>query len=185
MKYVGLILTPMMLLAGCGKGDVELKNATVEDVVKATTAAQALSPGEWSTSTQITAVDMPGAPENAKTMLAAITKAMVGKTTVTENCVTPEQAKKPDASMFAGANSGSCTFEKFSMSGGKMDAVMACAQPGAPGKMKMTMNGQYGGDSYALTSQILMSGGTGPNAGTGISVTATNTGKRTGDCKAS
>jgi Protein of unknown function (DUF3617) len=185
MKSTVLILTPLILLAGCGKGDVNLKNASVDDVVKATTNAQALTPGEWSTSTQITAVDMPGAPEKAKVMLAAISKAMVGKKTASENCVTPEQAKKPDANMFAGANSGSCTFEKFSMAGGRMDAVMNCAQPGSPGKMKMTMNGPYGGDSYSLASQIQMSGGPGMAGAAGMTISATNTGKRIGACKAS
>ncbi len=184
MKYTALILTPLILLAACGKGDVDLKNASVEDVVKATTSAQALTPGEWSTSTKITAVDMPGAPDKAKLMLDAISKAMVGKTTASENCVTPEQAKKPDASMFAGANSGACTFEKFSMAGGKMDAVMNCAQPSGQGAMKMTMNGSYGGESYALTSQIQMSGMSGVAGGPGITVTAVNSGKHTGACTA-
>ncbi len=185
MKCTTLILIPLILLAACGKGDVELKNASVEDVVKATSNAQALNPGKWSTSTQVVAVEMPGAPAQSKVMLDALSKAMIGKTTVSENCVTPEQAKKPDASMFAGANSGACTFEKFSMAGGKMDAVMACAQPGKPTGMKMTMDGQYGGDTYALNSEIHMSGGPGMANGTGMTVKVTNTGKRLGKCNAS
>jgi hypothetical protein len=84
--------------------------------------------------------------------------------------------------MFAGQGNQNCTFEKFSMAGGRMDAVMTC-NAGAQGKMKMTMGGPYGGDNYALDSEITMSGATG-TAGKGeMKIKASNTGKRTGECK--
>jgi Protein of unknown function (DUF3617) len=174
------------LLAGCGAGDVELKNASVEDVVKATANAQALTPGQWSTTTEIVSVDMPGMPEKEKsTMMAAMSKAMIGKKNVAESCVTPEQAKKPNAAMFAGADSGNCTFESFSMANGRMDAVMKCAAPGRPGEMKMTMGGKYGGDTYELASEINMSGMTGAPGNGAMTIKANNSGKRVGECKPS
>jgi Protein of unknown function (DUF3617) len=182
MTYRLAGLLPLALLAACGKGEVELENASVEDVVKATANAQALNPGQWSNQTKIVSVEIPGMPQAEKKMMDAMTKAMVGQTTATESCVTPEQAKKPDATMFAGQGNNNCTFEKFSMAGGRMDAVMSC-DAGAQGQMKMTMGGAYGGDNYALDSEIVMSGAPGMPGKGEMKIKASNTGKRTGECK--
>jgi hypothetical protein len=87
MTYRLAGLLPLALLAACGKGEVELENASVEDVVKATANAQALNPGQWSNETRIVSVEIPGMPAAEKKMMDAMTKAMVGQTTATESCV--------------------------------------------------------------------------------------------------
>jgi hypothetical protein len=176
-----MMFAPFLLLAACGKGDVNLKNASVEDVAKATQNAEKLSPGEWLNTTEIVSLDMPGMPAVQKEMMQAMSAAAIGKKTEVKNCITPEQAKKPDPSMFAGAGKN-CQFERFSLSGGTMDAVLTCADPARGGGMNMAMKGQYGGDTYAMTSTLTMKGAVGDVHGATMVITSKKSGKRVGEC---
>lgn len=183
MKLAGLTALAMCaLVAACGKGEVELENASVEEVVKASANAQALNPGQWANTTRILSVEMPGMQQAEKAMMDRMTQAMVGQTNVSESCVTPEQAKKPDASLFAGQGQGNCQFDTFEIGGGKLNAVLSC-NPGGEAAMKMTMNGTYGGENYDLDSQIEMSGAPGMASKTAMKIKAKNSGKRIGECK--
>lgn len=176
-------LTPLLLLAGCGKGAVTLKNASVEEVAKATENADKLNPGEWANTTEIVSVDMPGMPEAQKKMMQSMSAAATGKKTEVKNCITPEQAKKPSADMFAGAGKN-CQFESFSLAGGQMDAVLKCADPARGGGMTMAMKGQYGGETYAMTSTLTMKGASGEHQGASMVIISKNSGKRIGECAA-
>jgi hypothetical protein len=172
---------PVILLAGCGKSEVDLKNASVEDVVKATANAQALNPGQWSMTAKVVSVDMPGLPGQAKAMQDKMSQALIGRETVSENCVTPELAKNPSAEMFAGGAGSDCKFDKYAMVDGKMDARLVCKVPGG-GEMKMSMAGPFKGDNFALDTAMEMGG---PAAGGKVMTIKTQmTGKRTGECKA-
>lgn len=184
MKLQLVVTAAFMLLAGCHQaGNVDLKDATVDDVVKATVNSKTINPGRWSVSTEVVTVDMPGLPEQQKAMMATMTKAMVGKKQINESCVTKEQAEKPPTEMFSGKNGLGCSFDKFSIDNGEMSAAMKCSKPGgAPGAMTMKMAGQFGGDSYDISTETAVSGmGAGP-AGTAMTVRSRSTGKRTGDC---
>lgn len=169
-------------LAACGQGDVDLKNASVEDVAKATANAQTLTPGQWSMTTEVVSVDLPGLPGQAAAMKDQMTKALVGRQTVSENCVTPEQAKTPPAELLAGGDAGDCRFEKYAMSSGKMDAALACKPP-AGGEMKMKMTGLFGGDDFALDTTMQVAAPGMPDGKT-MTIKTKMTGKRSGECKA-
>jgi hypothetical protein len=171
-----------LALAACGQGDVDLKNASVEDVAKATANAQTLTPGQWSMTTEVVSVEMPGMPAQSAAMKDQMAKALIGKQTVSENCVTPEQAKTPPTSMLAGGNAGDCRFDKYAMAGGKMDATLVC-KPSAGGEMSMQMAGPFSGDSFALdaTMQVAAPGMPG---GKSMTIKTKMTGKRNGECKA-
>lgn len=182
MKYAAFI--PLLVLAACGEPDVALKNASVEEVAKVAKAGASLNPGEWTNVTEVVSVDMPGLGADEKKMMSAMTQAMIGQKTETKNCITPEQAKSPDAGMFAGNASNGCRFETFTMSGGKMDAVMKCEGPDKKGEMKMTLSGQYGGDQYSMASEVNMSGNTGLPGHSGMTIKSKNSGKRIGACPA-
>ncbi len=185
MKFGFLGLSALALLSACGKGDVDLKNASVDDVVKATVTSKTINPGQWTVSTEVLSVDMPGMPAEASQMKDAMTKAMIGKKNLSESCVTKEQAEKPPAEMFSGKGAASCSFDKFSIDNGEMNAIMKCAGPnGSPGSMTMKMQGQYGGDSYDISSEMTMSGMPGGPAGAAMTIKSRSTGKRTGECKA-
>lgn len=185
MKRQFIAVGASLLLVACGQGDVDLKNATVADVVKATVVSKTINPGEWSVTNEVTAVDMPGMPAEAKQMMSAMSKAMVGKKDIAESCVTKEIAEKPPAEMFAGKDGGACKFEKFAIDNGELNAVMTCANPkGGPGGMTMKMAGQYGGNSYDINSEMTMSGMGNSPAGAAMIVKSHASGKRTGECKA-
>ena len=118
-------------------------------------------------------------------MMAAMSKAMVGKKDIAESCVTKEIAEKPPTEMFAGKDGGQCKFEKFAIDNGALNAVMTCANPkGGPGSMTMRMAGKYGGDSYDINSEMTMSGMGSSPAGAAMVVKSHSSGKRTGECKA-
>lgn len=181
MKRAMILLAPAVLLGGCNKG-VEMKNASVEDVVKATKDAHFIAPGQWSTTSEIVSVDMAGLPPEAQKMSEAMSKTMVGRKSTFESCVTEEEAKRPAAGLFAGGDKGQCTYDSFSMSGGKLSAVTTCAAPGGKGRMTMAMDGTYGGDSYTMNVEMKMSGTPGM-MGSGMVMKAKNSGKRIGECK--
>jgi hypothetical protein len=185
MQYRLAGLGAFLLLAACGKGDVDLKDASVADVVKATVVSGSINPGKWSVSSEIVSVEMPGMPEQQKQMMAVMSKAMVGQTTINESCITAAQAAKPTPEMFSGKDSGDCSFETFSIDNGALSAVMNCSAPNkGPGKMHMSMQGQYGGDSYDVTSEIKMSGMQSGPAAAGMTIKSHSKGKREGACKA-
>ncbi len=186
MKFGVYSLSAMALLASCGKGNVDLKDASVDDVVKATVASKTINPGQWSVSTEVLSVDMPGMPAEAKQMMDSMTKAMVGKKNLTESCLSKEQAEKPPTEMFSGKGAANCKFDKFSIDSGKMEAVMKCANPqGGPGAMTMTMQGPYGGDRYDIASEMTMSGMPGGPQGAAMTIKSRSTGNRTGACAGS
>jgi Protein of unknown function (DUF3617) len=182
MRTNVMMIGSALALAACSQGDVELKNASVEDVVKATANAQTLNPGQWATTTEVVSVDLPGMPGQSAAMKDQMTKALIGRQTVSENCVTPEQAKTPPAEMLAGGGSGDCRFDKYAMAGGKMDATLVC-KPAAGGEMSMQMAGPFSGDSFALdaTMQVAAPGMPG---GKPMTIKTKMTGKRSGECKA-
>ena len=177
-----ILLMSLAFVSGCGQGNVDLKNASVDDVAKITKQAKMLNPGQWENETEVVSVDIPGLSGQEKAAMQAMGQALVGKKKLTKNCITPEQAKEPSADMLAGDASSKCKFETFSMSGGKMDAVMKCTDPAQRGSMTMKMNGIYGGDSYAMTSEINMAGAPGMHGGMGMVIKSKNSGKRVGVC---
>jgi Protein of unknown function (DUF3617) len=179
MKYTAL--APLLLIAACNSGEVNLTNASVEDVAKATSNVKKLTPGEWTNTTEIVSVDMPGIPAEQKEMMKSMSAAMIGKKTEVKNCITPEKAAKPTPEMFGAANKN-CEFESFKLTAGVMDAVMTCADQAKGGSMKMTMKGQYGGETYAMETQVAMEPGAGVHSGMAMLISAKSSGKRTGEC---
>lgn len=169
------------LLAACG-GGVEMKNASIEDVSKAAKDEARLDPGNWKTTVEIVSVDLPGMAGQNQAMADAMSKGMVGRKNVSEQCVTKEMADKPPAEMLGG--SGDCRFDTFRIAGGTLDAKMSCkAGETMPGTMTMLVNGSYGGRAYALESEMTMEGGPGAHSGTKMVIKARTSGERTGDCK--
>jgi Protein of unknown function (DUF3617) len=182
MHPVSFSIISAFALASCGKGDVELKNASVEEVAKAAAGAQSISPGNWATTVEVVSVDLPGLPQQAGAMKDQMTKAMTGRKTVSEQCVTQEQAQKPPADMLAGDKGGNCRFESYAIKDGRMDATMVCA-PKAGGQMKMQMAGPFGSDAYALDATMQVSA-PGMPGGAPMTIKTKVTGKRSGECKA-
>jgi hypothetical protein len=100
-------------------------------------ATAQLNPGEWETAVEMKMTGMP--PE--------VAKAMAGQKIVTRHCLTPEKAAKPSGDLFSGKPQQGCERKDWAMSGGRVHGALACKDPRG-GSSTVTMDGQYGGDSF-------------------------------------
>jgi hypothetical protein len=168
-------LAGALMIGGCGKAkdDVSLKNASIETVAAKAQDAVKIQPGQWEISFAIDKMDMPGMPAGAMDHAKQAQK--------TSTCITPEQAAKPAGDLFAGKGSGACTFDTFTMAGGKLNAAMSCKQPNMPGTSKTIMSGTYGSTEFSneVTSSV-----SGMPGGQTMTIHATSSGHRIGECPA-
>lgn len=178
MKRLTIVPLACIALAACNQASVSLTNASPEEVAKAAKASGAkveMQPGQWQTKIEILKMDMPGM-ENLPPQYAEKMKTELMKPRTIESCMTPEDVKDRQSKIFTGGDS-KCKFEKYEMSGGSIDAVMAC--PGPQGDMKMKMKGSFNGDTFTVNQEMDMKGPTG-NAHSEARIT----GKRIGECPA-
>lgn len=173
-----LMLSLALPLAACGsKTSVNEKNATVEEVAnkvaEVSKAEGTIQPGKWQSTMTIEEMHMPGMPAEAQEQM----KKMFAQAKVSETCITPEEARKPSAKMFAGNDQ--CRYDHFSMGGGKIDAEMHCTQQGV--KQSMTMAGTYSPDAYAMHMTSQTEGGP---AGEAMSMKMRVEARRVGQCSA-
>lgn len=161
MKHLLTLFVMATAVAACSnEPEIDMKNASVGEVVnevqRAGVADQYIRPGKWQTKVTVEEIDIPGMPESVKAQM----KGMFARNqnVTVDHCVTPEQAKKPDGDFFTGKDSKNCRYESFTMSGGKVDAVMRCdGEQG--GDMTMKMTGTYTAESSSTRSEMKVSGG--------------------------
>ena len=129
-----------------------------------------MEPGLWEITTTVASIDIPSMPGGA-------TRPLPPPTTV-RTCLTPEQAARPNADFLAGTGeSGGCTYESSSMSGGRIEATVQCTSEGV--QMRSAMNGQFTPDSYELTQRVTTSA-----QGMNMEMESRTAGRRVGDCPA-
>ena len=185
-----VVVVGLVLLAACNKADAPAGNATGSAAAGTggvTAAAVApkpvqLQPGNWAITTEIVSMDMPGAPAGMKDQMLATAK-QSGAQKI-EHCLTPEEAAKPPADMFAkGQQAAGCSTGRFSTAGGRIDLAMTCSPPQAQGTtVAMTMSGPMTPTSYELAMDQKITNAQMP--GGGMTMKARMTGTRTGECKA-
>lgn len=167
-----------LLLAACGGGGADADGDGNITQVEARKEAEKveLEPGRWETTIKVSDAKLGGVP-----LPQGANPLAEGRTNVA--CISKEQAANPDANIFAGDQPQGCTYDRFAMSGGKIDAAVNCAVPGQPARMSMTMAGEYSGTSYRLVTDSRITGG-GPGLPPGAAITsrAEITGRRLGDC---
>lgn len=183
---VGILLCAL-LIVGCGKSpdDVEMKNASVADVQKAAAKVETITPGQWTVTTEITEVRLPGVAGEDPRIAEAMTQQMKGRTQTQTSCVTPEQARGPSSALIGGDTNGACSFETFSLLRGRLNAVMTCRKKGDPGQMVIATNGTYAGDTVELESVMRVEQTLNQPKEEAMRLAAKVTGRRTGDCPAS
>lgn len=147
MNRTILLLSLALPLAACGsEPTVREENASVEEVserVREASREQGLiRPGKWVSTVSIEEVSIPGMPADTAERM----KSMLAQTRAVESCLTPEEAKQPNATFFSGNEQ--CRYDHFTMTGGKIDAVMRCQQDGA--MQVMQMEGTYSPGSYQM-----------------------------------
>ena len=179
MRYAAVaLITCIVPLAACNsEPDVRATNASVEEVADKVADAGGgdnfVRPGKWQSQVKIEEFAMPGAPPEA----ASAMRSMNNRAQVYESCLTPEEAKRPKEDFFAGENKN-CRYDHFTMGGGKIDAVMRCADKGM--SQTMTMQGTYGPDNYQMQMSMKAQGGPGP--ADGMTMKMRIEAKRVGEC---
>lgn len=174
-------LAGMAMLAACNSGasdEVALENVSLEEATQKAAAVTKMQPGQWESQVRIQSVEIPGAP---KEVADALGKSVSAKVNTVSDCLTPEEAEKPAADMFAGTRAGECRYEKFTMANGKMDSTMVCKNPGQQGEVRMSMVGDYSPTGFALDMTMIMPPGALPG-GQGMTMKARTEGRRTGEC---
>ena len=179
-RTLATLAAAVALLGGCNQGpSVSLTNASPEEVAakakEAGVTTVTFHPGQWEIKSEITAFEMPGAPPEAAKLMEGIARSVP----TVKTCMTPEQAKRPDAGMFGGKQDGKCTYNKFELSNGHIAIEMTC-NGAADGSMHMTTNGDFSSDSYATESEVNAQG---PH-GQGMHMKVKASGRRVGDCPA-
>ncbi|MDM7955126.1 DUF3617 domain-containing protein [Blastomonas sp.] len=183
LQTVSILALPLMALAACSGGgaDKDGDGTISKEEVAAEASSIKFSAGEWENKVEIVDVkfDESKLPPEAKGMTAAIVKQMVGQVQTTKNCLTKEEAEKPGADFLAGAENDECTYKKFDLSGGKIDADITCKgeEAGQEGDIKLT--GTYTSTSYDMQMAMEMAS---PQSGS-MTIKAKNSAKRIGECK--
>ena len=159
-----------LALAACDRSETPPTPEVSANDVAAQLAQVEIEPGQWQATTEIVSAEGP--------LPQAVIRQMVGRRTNASNCITPEQAKRPDASFLSAQQNSQCTYHEFSMQGGKLRGRMTCTSPDMPAEMETVMNGDYGPRAYDMTlnmSPTLPGGGA-------MKITARTRGERVGAC---
>jgi hypothetical protein len=162
MKKFLIAAAPLALVAACsgGGGDV------------------ALQPGEWTMTTAMTDIEVPGMPEE---MVAQMRESMGDQTNTETECISDEEAANPLQGMFSNNEMGeNCDFGESSFEGGVININATCEAPGGqPGTATMAIEGTYTATTMDAEMSVNVEGG--PME---MRMSGTMTGERTGECEA-
>ncbi len=78
---------------------------------------------------------------------------VMGQDITVEQCITPEMVDGGYEEMMQNNQDGDCSYEKFELAGGNMDAVMVCSVEGA-GEMRMEMQGKVTETTVDVTMKM-------------------------------
>jgi len=147
-SIVILPLVAAIALAGCSKekeapgGE---KGAGAPDVSAATIG---LKPGQYEATVEMLELNIPGMPAEMGKEMAK--RASAPKVTY---CVTAKDAAQSIKDMIGKAQTGTCEFKKYDVSGGHITTEMACKNPqGGEGTIKTT--GTITSDGMETTGEI-------------------------------
>lgn len=171
-----VLAAPLALVAltGCGEAESEaagggLSRTEVTERARDTVQPQ---PGQYRAVMQVLEVNIPGAPAGAGDMLRQM---MDGQ--AREYCLTQEDVDKGYEEMARQSQDGDCTFERFDVQGGAIDALMICTGEQS-NSIQMAMTG-----TATPTSSVMDMTMTGDMTGMGESTLRMKaTHERVGDC---
>ena len=122
MKRIMMAAAGAALMAGCsggGDADADSNGETTASEVAAKVEAEGVKPepGLYRATITMTGIDIPGMP-------AEMAGHGSGMVTTTENCLTQEDVDKGFEEMLKQGQQGECSYERFDIDNGKVDAVM-------------------------------------------------------------
>lgn len=165
-----------LALTGCGQADTGPK--TMEEAQKEAAKLERPEPGQYSQTMKITKFDVPDAPpEFAKQMQAAMAQAQT-----MEFCLTEEMSQKGFEEMFKEVGKGGeCKYERFTVSGGKLDALLECENK-TEGKGTIKMAGTVTAQGSEVSVEIDTKNPASPMGNSTVGMQMIS--KRIGDCPA-
>ena len=159
-------LAPFLILAACSEGAAPTKQEAEAP------PAEQLSAGQWEMTIEVTKLTQrdKGAP--------AI-KTPEGSRETVSSCVVETDVKKPQPALFVPEGS-ECSYRDIYMSGGRLNATLACSRADLGGTMATNVNGSFTATTFEgnTTTETSL-----PGDGD-VRVDAKLTGRRTGDCSA-
>lgn len=168
-------LAGAVLLAGCSGGNADADGNGEVSVKEAAKAAKGEmprpQPGLYKTTVTMTGLEIPGLPADMEGHGA-------GMTTTVEDCLTEDEVGKGFEELVKQGQDGDCTYDRFNVADGKIDAVMVCKSQGRSARMEMT--GTTTSTSADLSAKMAMEF---DGAGKGT-MTFTTKHERVGDCPA-
>lgn len=178
MKIPPLMCLTALALTSCNsEPQVDVKNASVEEVANQVAEAGGtqimMRPGLWQSKVTVEDVSIPGMPPEAQAQMKGFYAKMNNSI---NSCLTPEDVKRPGGKFFGGKDADNCRYDHFTMSGGKIDAVMRCSGEGSS-EMKMTIAGSYTPESSTTRSDMEISSKDGT-----MRIKALTEAKRAGEC---
>ncbi|MBV7256177.1 DUF3617 domain-containing protein [Pacificimonas sp. WHA3] len=143
-------------------------------IAAAATGAQAITPGKWSTTGKTVDFQMQMPPGVPASVVDMIKSRMAGQSYSSSQCITRDDIDKAPEKMFSESN-GQCKYDRFDMSGGKLDAVASCKMQGV--RMRMEMTGTHTDTTFQTRMKMTGDGDMGP-----MTIISEGSGTRTGDC---
>lgn len=144
-----LLAGALVACSGGGKADADGdgKVSMGEAAKRAEAAGLKPTPGLYKATVTMTGIDIPAMP-------AGMEGHGAGTSTNLEYCLTKEDADKGFEDMLKQGQDKSCSYERFALDGGKLDAVMVC--DGDQGKMRMEMLGSATPTSSKFDASMAM-----------------------------
>lgn len=150
-----------------GVGPAGKASESAPDGAGAPAATAELRPGQWETRIEVLRMDMPNMPQG-------VTMPRQAPITV-RSCLTPEQARRPSAGFMTGKEGAGCSYQNFSMSGGRIQGTVTCNQGGST--VRATIDGTFSAESYQMETET-QTQASGVNVNTATRIAA----RRIGDC---
>ena len=180
MKRLALLIAFVLPVAACSsEPEVDVRNASVEEVMSEVAKAGGedvlLQPGKWQTKVVVEDIAIPGMPAAAQAQMKDMFARQQNITV--DQCITPEQAKRPSGDFFTGKKADNCRYDRFTMSGGKVDGVLRCTGEQSS-EMVMTMSGTYTPQSSSTRTEMVMNTGQGS-----MTMKARSEARRVGACE--
>jgi hypothetical protein len=178
MRSTTMIMAPFaaLALAACGSntdadGDGKISN---EEVAAEASNATLPEPGLYKITVEIEEMSIPGMPAEMAEQMKQSTAAQM----TVKNCLTDADRENMVKEM--APQGDQCTYDKYSLSGGKIDAKVTCKTPDG-GTAVTTMAGTVSSTGVEMVMENTQTGGA-AQAGTHMKMRMKN--QRIGECKA-
>lgn len=150
-RSVILPLAAALALAACGGSDTREGEVGMDDVAAAAASIPQPEPGEYRSTVEMIEFDVPGMTDAMKQQMRAAAES--GMREGNSFCLTPEEAAEGPEQMVQNMAESNCSFQRFDVAGGTIDAAMTCSgEDGFEGQVALT--GTMSSTSSSITMDM-------------------------------